>query len=113
MAPTPRAFLYARMAVADAPQRYNPLHQLEACRAYAQAQGYRVVTESTDIGLALPANRPGVDSLLAHARRGEIDVVVVREADRLMVGPAAAQQRLLAELTALHVRVETAAPTNY
>lgn len=108
MATKLRAFLYARMAVCDAPRIYNPLYQLDACRAYAQAQGYRVVTESTDIGYALPGNRPGIDSLLAHARQGEIEVVVVRELDRL-VGSAAAHQ-LLAELAALHVRVETVAP---
>jgi len=101
-----RAFLYARMGVADSGAAGQPLAQLDACRAYATAHGYRVVAESTDFGSGLVMERPGIDSMLALARKGAIDVVVTRDVDRLTRNTLAAQ-RLMAELAAVGVRVET------
>jgi len=75
-----RVALYARVSTAE--QTTEP--QLHALRQYASARGLAVIAEHVDEAISgTRERRPGLDALLAAARRRTIDAVVVVKLDRL------------------------------
>src|SRR6202166_3546813 len=73
-----RAGLYARVSTHD--QQTLPL-QIRAMREYAAKRGWAIVTQIKEIGSGA-AQREMRETLLASARRREIDVVLVWRLDR-------------------------------
>jgi DNA invertase Pin-like site-specific DNA recombinase len=62
----------------------HPQNQLNDLRQLAEQRGWQVVREYTDHGISgARARRPGLDQLLADARRGQFDLVAVWASDRL------------------------------
>jgi DNA invertase Pin-like site-specific DNA recombinase len=75
-----RAALYTRISTCD----QTTQNQLLDLRALAQQRGLEIVKEYADIGISgARARRPGLDQLMADARRGRFDVVLVWACDRL------------------------------
>src|SRR5271169_751291 len=74
-----RAALYLRVSTLD----QHPETQLYDLRQMAQQRGYEIVQEYTDKISGAKAKRPGLDQLMADARHGRFDVVVVWSFDRL------------------------------
>jgi DNA invertase Pin-like site-specific DNA recombinase len=74
-----RASLYMRVSTLD----QHPETQLHDLRALAAQRGFTIVNEYTDKISGAKAKRPGLDQLLADARRGKFDVVMVWSFDRL------------------------------
>jgi DNA invertase Pin-like site-specific DNA recombinase len=61
----------------------HPETQLHDLRGLAVQRGFQVIQEYTDKISGAKAKRPGLDQLLADARRGKFDVVMVWAFDRL------------------------------
>jgi DNA invertase Pin-like site-specific DNA recombinase len=78
-----RAALYCRVSTAD--QSIEP--QLLDLRQMASARGYEIVKTYSDIINGTKSKRPGLDALLADARRPRFDVVVVCAFDRMARSP--------------------------
>jgi len=57
--------------------------QLLELRGYVERQGWAVAGEWTDVMSGTKAARPGLDALLAVARAGGVDAIVVVKLDRL------------------------------
>jgi DNA invertase Pin-like site-specific DNA recombinase len=74
-----RAALYARVSTMD--QHLET--QLLDLRLMAQQRGYEVAREYTDQISGTKSKRPGLDQLLADARRHHFDVVFVAAFDRV------------------------------
>jgi DNA invertase Pin-like site-specific DNA recombinase len=74
-----RAVLYMRVSTLD----QHPETQLYDLRSMASQRGYQIVQEYTDTISGAKAKRPGLDRLLAEARRSRFDVVVVWAFDRM------------------------------
>jgi DNA invertase Pin-like site-specific DNA recombinase len=75
-----RAALYLRVSTLD----QNPQTQVHDLRQMAQQRGLEIVEEYTDHGISgTRARRPALDQMLADARRGRFDIVVVWACDRL------------------------------
>jgi DNA invertase Pin-like site-specific DNA recombinase len=74
-----RAVLYTRVSSVD----QHPETQLCDLRPLAAARGYEIVGEYTDTISGSKAKRPGLDQLMADARRGRFDVVLVWAFDRV------------------------------
>jgi DNA invertase Pin-like site-specific DNA recombinase len=74
-----RAVLYTRVSSVD----QHPETQLCDLRPLAAARGYEIVGEYTDTISGSRAKRPGLDRLMADARRGRFDVVLVWAFDRV------------------------------
>lgn len=74
-----RAALYCRVSTAD--QSIEP--QLIDLRQLASARGYEIVKTYSNIISGTKSKRPGLDALLADARRRHFDVVVVWAFDRM------------------------------
>jgi DNA invertase Pin-like site-specific DNA recombinase len=75
-----RAALYMRVSTLD----QYPETQLHDLHLLAQQRGYEIAAEYTDHGFSgARVRRPGLDQLMAEARRGRFDVVVVWACDRL------------------------------
>ncbi len=74
-----RAALYLRVSTLD----QHPESQLHDLRGLAAQRGFEIVEEYTDRISGVKARRPGLDQLLADARRGKFDVVLVWAFDRL------------------------------
>jgi DNA invertase Pin-like site-specific DNA recombinase len=75
-----KAAIYARVSTPD--QHLET--QLYDLRKLATQRGFEVVKEHCDRGFSgSKARRPGLDSLLADARRGEFSVVLVAAFDRI------------------------------
>ena len=74
-----RAALYMRVSTLD----QHPEMQLYDLRQLAAQRGYEIVREYSDKISGTKSKRPGLDQLLADARRGRFDVVVVWAFDRL------------------------------
>jgi DNA invertase Pin-like site-specific DNA recombinase len=74
-----RAALYLRVSTLD----QHPETQLYDLRQLAQQRGYEIVQEYTDKISGAKAKRPGLDQLMADARHGQFQVVVVWAFDRL------------------------------
>jgi DNA invertase Pin-like site-specific DNA recombinase len=74
-----RAALYLRVSTAD----QHPETQLHDLRGLAAQRGFEVVEEYTDRISGTKARRPGLDQMLADARQGRFDVVLVWASDRI------------------------------
>jgi DNA invertase Pin-like site-specific DNA recombinase len=74
-----RAALYMRVSTVD----QHPETQLLDLRQMAIQRGYEVVQEYTDRISGAKARRPGLDQMMADARRGKFDVVLVWASDRI------------------------------
>src|SRR5450631_1128161 len=74
-----RAALYLRVSTVD----QHPETQLHDLRQMAAQRGYVIVQEYTDRISGAKAKRPGLDQMMADARRGRFDVVLVWASDRI------------------------------
>jgi DNA invertase Pin-like site-specific DNA recombinase len=75
-----RVAIYDRCSTAD----QTVEHQLDGLRDYARARAFTVVGEYLDEGVSgARVKRPGLDRLLADARRRRFDGVLVWKLDRL------------------------------
>ena len=75
-----RAGLYMRVSTAD----QHAETQLHDLRQLAGQRGFEIVREYTDTGYSgARSRRPALDEMLADARHGRLDVVVVWAGDRL------------------------------
>lgn len=74
-----RATLYCRVSTGD----QHPETQLYDLREMAKQRGYEIVREYTDIISGAKSKRPGLDQLMADARRHRFDIVLVAAFDRV------------------------------
>ncbi len=74
-----RAALYMRVSTLD----QHPETQLYDLRQLAQQRSFQIVREYCDKISGTKSKRPGLDQLLADARRGQFEVVVVWAGDRI------------------------------
>jgi DNA invertase Pin-like site-specific DNA recombinase len=74
-----RAGLYLRVSTVD----QHPETQLLDLRQMAAQRGYTIIHEYTDRISGTKAKRPGLDQMMADARRGRFDVVLVWASDRI------------------------------
>ena len=75
-----RAALYARVSTCD----QHCETQLLDLRQLAGQRGFTIIEEFTDHGISgVRARRPGLDRVLADARRGKFDVLLVWSFDRM------------------------------
>ena len=74
-----RAALYLRVSTLD----QHPETQLLDLRQMAAQRSYEIVPEYTDRLSGVKARRPGLDQMMADARRGRFDVVLVWASDRI------------------------------
>jgi len=74
-----RVALYMRVSTVD----QHPETQLHDLRGLAAQRGLQIVGEYVDKISGAKAKRPGLDQLLADARRGKFDIVMVWAFDRL------------------------------
>lgn len=75
-----RAVLYLRVSTLD----QHPETQLHDLRQMAAQRGLEIVHEYTDHGVSgTRTRRPALDEMMADARRGQFDVVLVWACDRL------------------------------
>jgi len=75
-----KAVLYLRVSTLD----QHPETQLHDLRQLAQQRNLEVVKEYVDHGVSgTRTRRPGLDELMADARRGRFEVVIVWACDRL------------------------------
>jgi DNA invertase Pin-like site-specific DNA recombinase len=92
-----RTALYMRVSTVD----QHPETQLYDLRGLAAQRGFQIVQEFTDKISGAKAKRPGLDQLLADARRGKSDVVLVsafaqtHRISRAMVSKIVAQSHRL------------------
>ena len=94
-----RAALYMRVSTVD----QHPETQLHDLRGLAAQRGFQIVEEYTDRISGAKAKRLGLDQLLADARRGKFDVVLVWAFDRM----ARSVRHLLEVLDELnHLQIE-------
>ena len=71
--------LYTRVSTAD----QHPETQLYDLREMAKQRGYEIVHEYCDVICGAKSKRPGLDTLMADARRRRFDVVLVTAFDRV------------------------------
>jgi DNA invertase Pin-like site-specific DNA recombinase len=74
-----RAALYMRVSTVD----QHPETQLLDLRQLAAQRGFEIVQEYTDRISGAKARRPGLDQMMADARRGKFDIVLVWACDRV------------------------------
>jgi DNA invertase Pin-like site-specific DNA recombinase len=74
-----RSALYMQVSTID----QRPETQLHDLRSMAAQRGFEIVQEYTDKISGAKAKRPGLDQLLADARRGKFDIVLVWAFDRI------------------------------
>lgn len=74
-----RAIIYARVSTAD----QHPETQLLDLREFARQRGLEIIHEYIDRISGTKSKRPGLDRLLADARRSRFDVVLVAAFDRI------------------------------
>lgn len=74
-----RVALYVRVSTVD----QHPETQLYDVRQLAKQRGYEIVREYSDRISGAKAKRPGLDQLMADARRRRFDVVIVWAFDRM------------------------------
>ena len=114
-----RAVIYARYS-SDLQREESIEDQVEVCRRYAQAQGWRLVNTYSDAALSGASRyRPSYQALIADARKNQFDIVVCEAVDRLgrrLADTADLQDTLaflgirlftpsVGEVTALHVAI--------
>lgn len=93
-----RAAIYARFST-DMQNPLSTADQTALCREYSRREGFHVVAAYEDAGISGAAiqNRPGVLDLLADAKAGKFDAVIVEELDRL--------SRSMADLAGIYDRL--------
>ena len=74
-----RAALYLRVSTLD----QHPETQLLDLRQMAAQRGLEIVQEYTDRISGAKARRPGLDQMMADARHGRFDIVLVWASDRI------------------------------
>jgi len=74
-----RAAIYLRVSTLD----QHPETQMYDLRALATQRGFEIVHEYTDRISGAKAKRPGLDQLLADARRGKFQIVLCWAFDRI------------------------------
>ena len=74
-----RAAIYLRVSTLD----QHPESQLHDLEAMAQQRGLEIVQRYEDRVTGTRARRPGLDRMLADARRGRFEIVLVWACDRL------------------------------
>ena len=74
-----RAAIYTRVSTAD----QHPETQLYDLREMARQRGFEIVREYSDTISGAKSKRPGLDQLMADARRRKFDVVLVAAFDRV------------------------------
>ena len=74
-----RAALYLRVSTVD----QHPESQLHDLRGLAAQRGFEIVQEYTDRISGTKSKRPGLDQLLADARQGKFDILLVWALDRI------------------------------
>jgi DNA invertase Pin-like site-specific DNA recombinase len=74
-----RAAVYVRVSTGD----QHPESQLYDSREMAKQRGYEIVHEYSDVICCAKSKRPGLDQLMADARRYRFDVVLVAAFDRV------------------------------
>jgi DNA invertase Pin-like site-specific DNA recombinase len=74
-----RVAVYLRVSTVD----QHPETQVLDLRQLAEQRGFQIVEEYTDVISGAKAKRPGLDRLMADARRGKFDAVVVWAFDRI------------------------------
>jgi DNA invertase Pin-like site-specific DNA recombinase len=74
-----RAVIYTRVSSAD----QHPETQLYDLREMARQRGYEIVHEYGDVICGAKSKRPGLDQLMADARRRRFDIVLVAAFDRV------------------------------
>jgi DNA invertase Pin-like site-specific DNA recombinase len=77
--PAKRAAVYVRVSTGD----QHPETQLYDLRDMAKQRGCEIVHEYTDVICGAKTKRPGLDQLMADARRRRFDVVLVAAFDRV------------------------------
>jgi DNA invertase Pin-like site-specific DNA recombinase len=108
-----RCAIYARCSTVD----QHAEIQIEALRAYAVARGFLVVGEHVDNGVSgAQSRRPALNSLIASARRRDVDAVVVTKLDRLarsmrdLVGLSGELEALGVDLIVTDQALDTSTP---
>jgi DNA invertase Pin-like site-specific DNA recombinase len=76
---TKRAALYCRVSTVD----QHPESQLYDLREMARQRGYKIAHEYSDMISGAKSKRPGLDQLLADARRRRFDILIVAAFDRI------------------------------
>ena len=89
-----RAALYLRVSTLD----QHPETQRHDLVSLAAQRGFEIVREYTDKISGTKARRPGLDQLLADARRGQFDVLLIWSFDRI----ARSVRHLIEVLDELH-----------
>jgi DNA invertase Pin-like site-specific DNA recombinase len=74
-----REALYCRVSTAD----QHPETQLYDLREMAKQRGFEIAQEYSDVISGVKSKRPGLDQLLADARRHRFDIVLVAAFDRV------------------------------
>src|ERR1700739_2868222 len=74
-----RAALYCRVSTVD----QHPESQLYDLREMARQRGYKIAHEYSDMISGAKSKRPGLDQLLADARRRRFDILIVAAFDRI------------------------------
>jgi DNA invertase Pin-like site-specific DNA recombinase len=74
-----RAAVYTRVSTLD----QHPETQLHDLHQMAAQRGYEIVQEYVDRISGAKARRPGLDQMMADARRGKFDVILVWASDRI------------------------------
>ena len=83
------AILYARVSSAEQVEGYSLDQQIDALRAWAAQEGYKVLAEVRDEGWsAAYLERPGLDKVRDLVEAGGVSVVVAQDADRITREPA-------------------------
>ncbi len=79
-----RAAGYTRVSMGEQVKGHSLDAQLTHIRAYVSAQGWRLTQVYTDAGISARqgSKRPGFEQMLADARAGQFDVVIVDKIDR-------------------------------
>ena len=79
-----KAGFYIRVSSDEQKRGMGPDMQRTRCRGLCEARDWQIAREFEDLGLTgRTMDRPGLQALLAAAREGEINVVVVYRLDRL------------------------------
>jgi len=76
--PQKRCAIYARVSTSD----QNPTMQLDELRQLAAQRGWNILAAYVEHDSGSKEKRPKLDELMAHVRRGGIDVVLVWRFDR-------------------------------
>ena len=78
-----RAAPYARVSTDEQVEGYSIEGQLDSMRKYASDRGWQIIEEYVDAGFsARTDNRPAFKRMIADAKQGKFDVVLVLRGDR-------------------------------